>query len=397
MTLDEPVMTAVILEAASQAKGAEEDMETNLADKADADESKEPQQASPSLEIDADILASLLRQGLRILEAQDKERQQEADNAKADLEEEEEEGEELEPAPPGKILISCDLKGIASLIREGKAKKIVVMCGAGISVSAGIPDFRSPVTGLYSQLQKYRLDRPEDIFTLSFFKQNPMPFHTLARELFPGRFQPTPTHYFLKLLHEKGLLTRVYTQNIDSLESQAGLPSDLIVAAHGNFDSCHCLTCGEEHATAYFESAVLGGKETPSICRCSRHKCNGLVKPDIVFFGENLPDRFFSLQRDDIRSCDLLIVMGTSLVVYPFAGLCDVVAEEIPRLLINRELAGDFEDTLPLADNHRDAAFLGDCDDGCRELAALLGWSEDLARIINQASKVSRTYQEDKS
>ena len=365
-----------------------------------ATEAIEPPKASTSsssLEIDADILASLLRQGLRILEAQDEERAKEAASEK------EKEGKSHEEAPsepqleppseppceptePPKILPSCDLEGVAARIKEGRVKKIVVMCGAGISVSAGIPDFRSPGTGLYSQLAKYKLGRPEDIFTLSFFRNNPMPFHTLAKELFPGSFKPTPTHHFIKLLHQKKLLTRCYTQNIDSLESQAGLPPDLIIAAHGNFDSCHCLDCEKGFSTEYFKKAVMG-KDTPEICRCS--ECDGLVKPDIVFFGEGLPERFFSLQRQDLMrmNCDLLLVMGTSLVVYPFAGLCDVVDEMTPRLLINRELAGDFEDTIPDPDNHRDAAYLGDCDAGVHKLADLLGWKEDLVRLIAASNK----------
>lgn len=377
-------------------------------------EPKEPYRAAPSLEIDADILASLLRQGLRILEAQDEERAKEAAedakeraNESAGLDDAEEKAEEFlktaadnhddaekqakvaaddetqeQEEAAKKILPSCDLKGVATRIKEGKVKKIVVMCGAGISVSAGIPDFRTPGTGLYSQLEKYQLNRPEDIFTLSFFRQNPRPFYTLAKELFPGSFRPTPTHYFIKLLEQKGLLKRCYTQNIDSLESQAGLPPDLVVAAHGNFDSCHCLQCGKLFTTSYFKDSVIG-EDTPCLGLCLCDECGGLVKPDIVFFGEGLPDRFFALQGHDLRNdCDLLMVMGTSLVVYPFAGLCDLVDDRTPRLLINRELVGDFEDTIPDPDNERDAAYLGDCDAGVTELAQLLGWQDDLIKLI---------------
>jgi len=89
---------------------------------------------------------------------------------------------------------------------------------------------------LYSKLQQYGLPHPEAIFEMGFFRNNPEPFYTLAQELFPGdRYQPTTAHYFIKLLHEKGILLRRFTQNIDSFEKQAGLPREKLVAAHGNF------------------------------------------------------------------------------------------------------------------------------------------------------------------
>jgi NAD-dependent SIR2 family protein deacetylase len=91
-------------------------------------------------------------------------------------------------------------------------------CFAGISVSAGIPDFRSPGTGLYDNLAKYNLPEPTAVFDINYFRENPAPFYQLAKELFPGQYKPTPTHLFIRLLHDKGLLRRCFTQNIDSLE-----------------------------------------------------------------------------------------------------------------------------------------------------------------------------------
>ena len=97
---------------------------------------------------------------------------------------------------------------VAALIREGRAKNIVVLCGAGVSVSAGIPDFRTPGLGLYDNLQKYDLPdgQPEAVFDLDFFRTNPTAFYTLAKELYPGTHRPTPCHHFLGLLHTHGLL-----------------------------------------------------------------------------------------------------------------------------------------------------------------------------------------------
>ncbi|KAK9809478.1 hypothetical protein WJX73_001974 [Symbiochloris irregularis] len=288
------------------------------------------------------------------------------------------------------LLDSFDLQGIASYIQSGKAKRIIVMCGAGISVNAGIPDFRSPGTGLYDNLSKYNLPRPEAVFELSYFRKRPKAFYTLAKELFPGAFKPTPTHCFINLLAKKGLLQRCYTQNIDSLERQAGVDPDLIVAAHGNFDGAHCIDCGRERPIDQVKAAVLSGKP----CRCST--CNGLVKPDIVFFGEGLPERFFRLTASDFDDCDLLIVLGTSLVVQPFASLVGQVGENTPRALINKEKVtggGGFSGLLSgrgssssfnFGDsNCRDALFLGDCDEGIWQLSRLLGWETELKGLVD--------------
>ena len=136
------------------------------------------------------------------------------------------------------LLQSFDLRGVASKILSGLVCNIVVLVGAGrdilfclsfcclfaelswsgISVSAGIPDFRSPGTGLYDNIAKYNLPDPTAIFDIDYFQENPAPFYQLAKELFPGQHKPTPTHLFIRLLHEKGLLRRCFTQNIDSLE-----------------------------------------------------------------------------------------------------------------------------------------------------------------------------------
>lgn len=179
------------------------------------------------------------------------------------------------------------------------------MTGAGISTSAGIPDFRSPGTGLYDNLQALNLPFPEAVFSLDYFEARPEPFWTLARDLYPGKYfvsyvvriladvQPTPTHYFLTLLHRKGLLQRVWTQNIDTLETAAGVPDDLVVEAHGSFREAHCLDC-ERHAPV--EHVVASGVRQGKVVRCAHDDCDGLVKPDIVFFGEGLPDNFFILQ-----------------------------------------------------------------------------------------------------
>eukprot|EP00493_Phyllostaurus_siculus_P027044 UN27390 len=114
---------------------------------------------------------------------------------------------------------SPDIDALIKGLKSKRFKNIVVLAGAGMSVSAGIPDFRTPGTGLYDNLQKYNLPTPEAVFSIDFFRTNPQPFCDLAKELWPGSLKPTVSHFFIKLLHDKGLLRRIYTQNIDGLEA----------------------------------------------------------------------------------------------------------------------------------------------------------------------------------
>ncbi|KPJ01463.1 NAD-dependent deacetylase sirtuin-2 [Papilio xuthus] len=290
------------------------------------------------------------------------------------------------PIPTEQVLEEVSLDGIVKWIKSEKCKNIITLSGAGISTTAGIPDFRSPETGLYHNLQKYNLPEPQAIFDISFFRDNPKPFFTLAKELYPGSFKPTISHYFIRLLHEKGLLLRHYTQNIDTLERVAGLPEEKIVEAHGTFYTSHCLNCRKEYSLEYVKEIIFA--DQIPICT----ECPGIIKPDIVFFGESLPDRFQNCLREDFQQCDMLIIMGSSLEVQPFASLIDMVPEWCPRLLINREKAGERSPLLRLCglagglqlDEHavRDVALLGDCDHGCRDLAQRLGWGEELHALV---------------
>jgi len=173
-------------------------------------------------------------------------------------------------------LKSFDLKCAAEYMSN--CSNVIVMAGAGISTSAGIPDFRSPGTGLYSQLEKYNLPFPEAIFQLDYFRKNPKPFFLLAKELYPQNFKPTPTHYFLRLLNEKNKLLRIFTQNIDSLERVAGLPADKLVEAHGTFFTSHCLNCRKAYDLEFVKEIIF--KDEIPYCT----ECKGAIKPDIVFF-----------------------------------------------------------------------------------------------------------------
>jgi NAD+-dependent protein deacetylase SIR2 len=240
--------------------------------------------------------------------------------------------------------------------------------GAGISTSAGIPDFRSPGTGLYANLARLNLPFPEAVFDISFFRKNPAPFYTLAHEIYPGKYRPTITHSFVALLHEKQLLHKLFTQNIDCLEREAGVPDQMIIEAHGSFATQRCIDCETEYPDSKMRECIKA-KIVPT---CDT--CEGLVKPDIVFFGESLPKKFFEA-RNAPAEADLVIVMGTSLTVMPFASLPELIPQHIPRLLINKERAGG------MGSRPDDVLLLGDCDEQVRKFAEACGWLEELEEL----------------
>uniref|UniRef100_A0A3Q2ZQI0 NAD-dependent protein deacetylase n=1 Tax=Kryptolebias marmoratus TaxID=37003 RepID=A0A3Q2ZQI0_KRYMA len=279
-----------------------------------------------------------------------------------------------------KVLDDLTLEGVARYINAGKCKNVICMVGAGISTSAGIPDFRSPGTGLYANLQKYNLPYPEAIFQIDYFKKHPEPFFTLARELYPGQFKPTICHYFMKMMKDKGLLKRCYTQNIDTLERVAGLEGNDLIEAHGTFHTSHCVSscCRKEYTLDWMKEKIFSDE----IPKCE--KCSSLVKPDIVFFGEGLPARVFS---SDFPCCDLLIIMGTSLQVQPFASLISLHPYMFLSLQASPTLGFlgfgggmDFDSEKA----YRDVAHISSCDDGCLALADLLGWKAELEELVKK-------------
>ncbi|XP_051520883.1 NAD-dependent protein deacetylase sirtuin-2-like [Myxocyprinus asiaticus] len=178
-------------------------------------------------------------------------------------------------SPGEKVLDELTLDGVARYILSGKCKNIICMVGVGISTTAGIPDFRSPGTGLYANLQKYNLPYPEAIFQNDYFKKHPEPFFALARELYPGQFKPTVCHYFMRMLKDKGLLRRCYSQNIDTLERVAGLEGEDLIEAHGTFHTSHCVSflCQKEYSMDWMKDKIFS-EDIPKY-----DSCGNLVKP----------------------------------------------------------------------------------------------------------------------
>ncbi|KAK0202078.1 class I sirtuins SIR2 family protein [Desarmillaria ectypa] len=264
-----------------------------------------------------------------------------------------------------RVLKGNDIKAVAEYIKSKDCRNIIVMLGAGVSTSAGIPDFRSPKTGLYANLARLNLPYPEAVFEIGFFRQNPVPFYTLAQELYPGKYRPTLTHSFIRLLASKRLLQTCFTQNIDTLERRAGVPDHKIIEAHGSFASQRCIDCH----TPYDGLKMKENIRNKEIAFCE--KCRGLVKPDIVFFGESLPDKFIHA-IPSVKMADLLLIIGTSLTVHPFASLAGLAEPLCPRVLVNLEKVGD------LGRRPDDVLLLGKCDEVVRDLCRELGWEEEL-------------------
>ena len=214
------------------------------------------------------------------------------------------------------------MKKIETLKRWIKeSNRIVFFGGAGVSTESGIPDFRS-VDGLYRQKFEYP---PETIISHSFYQWNPEYFFRFYREkMLPLGFEPNITHRMLAKWEAEGKLSAVVTQNIDGLHQKAG--SKTVYELHGSVLRNYCTRCRKFHSAEFI-------KDAPGIPRCS---CGGIVKPDVVLYEEGLDQDTIEKSVMAIRSADLLIVAGTSLTVYPAAGLINYYRGN-RLVLINRD------------------------------------------------------------
>ncbi|XP_005095144.1 NAD-dependent protein deacetylase sirtuin-1 [Aplysia californica] len=282
-----------------------------------------------------------------------------------------------EPPKRKKLPNINTLDDVLGLLRT--CKKIVVLTGAGVSVSCGIPDFRSR-DGVYSRLAKDfpNLPDPQAMFDIHFFRSDPRPFFKFAKEIYPGQFKPSLCHHFIRALEENGKLLRNYTQNIDTLEQVAGI--ERVVQCHGSFASATCTICGLKVDSDAIKEDIVN-QVIPPCPKCTPSAGNAVMKPDIVFFGESLPEQFHNLMALDKDECDLLIVIGSSLKVRPVALIPNSLPANIPQILINRE-------RLPYL--NFDVELLGNCDDIVADLCRRLGdgW-EQLAQPGPPLTEVS--------
>lgn len=196
------------------------------------------------------------------------------------------------------------------------ARRIAVLTGAGMSTAAGVPDFRGP-KGLYVTRQY----DPETVFEIGYFDRDPEPFYQFSRDFVSllEMIEPTFTHRFLVRLEASGKDIGVITQNIDGLHQKAG--SRHVLPMHGDYETAHCRRCGAGMGGADLR-ALLAREGIPS---CP--KCGGVIKPDVVFFGENvrhLPEAYKLAEQSD-----LMLVLGSSLQVYPAAALPDAAGGDV--------------------------------------------------------------------
>ncbi|XP_060781322.1 NAD-dependent protein deacetylase sirtuin-1 isoform X3 [Neoarius graeffei] len=210
-----------------------------------------------------------------------------------------------------------DINTIEDVIRLlNDCKKILVLTGAGVSVSCGIPDFRSR-DGIYARLAVDFPDLPDPqaMFDIEYFQRDPRPFFKFAKEIYPGQFRPSLCHRFIAMLDKKDKLLRNYTQNIDTLEQVAGVQR--VMQCHGSFATASCLVCKHKVDCDAIREDIFR-QVVPHCPRCSNIPF-AIMKPDIVFFGENLPEAFHRAMKQDKDEVDLLIVIGSSLKVRPVA------------------------------------------------------------------------------
>jgi NAD-dependent deacetylase len=213
------------------------------------------------------------------------------------------------------------ISAAADIIREHKQE--VVLTGAGISTPSGIPDFRSPDSGLW---EKYD---PFEVASLSSFRYHPEKFFAWMRSLAMNmRFaEPNPAHVGLARLQQAGYFKTIITQNIDELHQRAG--SENVLEVHGSLGTLTCSSCYRQVPSQGYIEAYLDRGEIP-YCRT----CGQILKPDIVLFGEQLPARTWHKALEASKTCDLMIVAGSSLEVLPVAGLPMRAIENGAHLII---------------------------------------------------------------
>jgi NAD-dependent deacetylase len=215
---------------------------------------------------------------------------------------------------------AADVARLAELIR--RSRSTVALTGAGISVPSGIPDFRTPETGLWANVD------PMEVAHIDVFERDPARFWSYYRPRFQslGDKQPNAAHEALAELERRELIEGVITQNIDRLHGAAG--SRNVVEVHGSIETSTCRRCDAVYGLDRMDPLF----DADGVALCSG--CGGAVKPDVVLFGEMLPERSMANAQELAEGADLLVCIGSSLAVYPVAGLPGLTIERGGRLAI---------------------------------------------------------------
>lgn len=203
------------------------------------------------------------------------------------------------------------------------ANRIVAFTGAGISTPSGIPDFRSPTSGLWNNLE------PEEVASLSGFRRHPQRFYSWLRHLAKVKLNalPNPAHLALADLERVGKLLAVITQNIDNLHTQAG--NRLVHELHGHMREMTCIQCFNAYKSDTYLVKVIEDAEVPY---CER--CGGLLKPNVILYGEQLPYKPLQAAREAAKTCDLMLIIGTSLEVVPASDMPILARRAGAKLII---------------------------------------------------------------
>ena len=209
------------------------------------------------------------------------------------------------------------------------AKCVAALTGAGVSTLSGIPDFRGP-QGLYKN------PNAERIFDIDWFDRDPSVYYHGCRELVYGlgEFRPGPVHVALKRLEDAGRLDGIITQNIDMLHQKAG--SSNVYEVHGSPIMHHCRSCGDGRTFGEISAMIAanGGEDGLAAGYVPRCRCGGAYKPDITFFGEALPEDAFTKAQSLAIRADVMLVLGTSLTVFPAAGLPSLTLQKGGKVII---------------------------------------------------------------
>jgi NAD-dependent deacetylase len=205
------------------------------------------------------------------------------------------------------------------------SRHAIALTGAGISTPSGIPDFRSPTSGLWSKVN------PFEVASLQGFRYRPEAFYEWIRPLATTILtsEPNPAHYALAQLETMGILKGVITQNIDLLHSRAG--SRNIYEVHGHIREATCIQCFKVYPCEGILHSFLADEQR-QVPRCPA--CNGVLKPNVVLFGEQLPARVLMAAQHKARQADLMLVAGSSLEVYPVADMPRIVKHNGGKLIL---------------------------------------------------------------